>query len=648
MRLSFALLPASCVLLFTGCSAAPSFQSSSPISSSIQGPALQGKVHGGQNPITGAKVYLYAMATSGYGEASTSLLNSPGYVTTDSNGNFSITSDYTCTAGQQVYIYANGGNPGLAGGTNNTAAGLLAGLGSCTALQTSLPFIFVDEVSTVATAYALAGYATDATHISSSSSTLAATGVANALSSIANLETLGTGAALATTPVANGGNGTVPQSEINTLANILAACINTTGSVASGQPCNTLFTNALSGGTTGTQPTNTANAAINIAHNPAANISNLIALQGSSPPFVPDLSATPTPNDFTIAISYIGGGISGPDGLAIDGSGNVWVANANSNPASITEFSTVGKPLSGSSGYTGAGLSSPAGVAIDGTGNVWVANENNSISKLNATGGAISSSSGYTGSTCLTGDAINNFVIDASGNVWIANGDTSTNVICKFNSSGSLVSTSGYTTSGLNVPTGLAIDISGNVWVGGNPQALAGSGISEFTPSGSSGTWSASSPITDGGLNQPEALAFDASGNLWAANYLDPGSLSKFNSSGTANGSSPFTGGGMSFPVGLVIDGAGNLWTANQGGGISELSSSGVAITGANGYQGGGLVGPSLLAIDGSGNIWVSNPVNGSNLTDAVVEFVGVASPVVTPVVANLLAPYGSAAVNKP
>ena len=59
----------------------------------------------------------------------TSQLTASGnyYVTTDSNGNFSIGNDYTCTSGQQVYLYAVGGN---AGAGNNSAAGMLAILGA--------------------------------------------------------------------------------------------------------------------------------------------------------------------------------------------------------------------------------------------------------------------------------------------------------------------------------------------------------------------------------------------------------------------------------------------------------------------------------------------------------------------------------------
>src|ERR1019366_8272488 len=118
------------------------------------------------------------------------------------------------------------------------------------------PFVAVNEVSTVAAAYAMAGFATDATHVGSSGTTLAQTGIANAFANAGNLETLGTGMALATTPA---GNGTVPQAAINTLGNILAACVNSTGT---GAACTTLFANAESGGTTGTMATDTATAAI--------------------------------------------------------------------------------------------------------------------------------------------------------------------------------------------------------------------------------------------------------------------------------------------------------------------------------------------------------------------------------------------------
>jgi hypothetical protein len=61
------------------------------------------------------------------------------------------------------------------------------------------------------------------------------------------------------------------------------------------------------------------------------------------------------------------------------------------------------------------------------------------------------------------------------------------------------------------------------------------------------------------------------------------------------------------------------------------------------------LNGPTAIAIDGSGNVWVSSSSGGES-GGSIVEFVGVAVPVVTPIVANLLPPYAAnnSAVNKP
>lgn len=120
----------------------------------------------------GAHIYLLAANTTGYGNPSVSLLNATAtglsdsvgaYVTTGSDGGFTITGDYTCTPRTQIYVYALGGNPGAG---INSAAGFLAALGQCPAAGNFLaatPFIWVNEVSTVAAAYAMSGFATDAT-----------------------------------------------------------------------------------------------------------------------------------------------------------------------------------------------------------------------------------------------------------------------------------------------------------------------------------------------------------------------------------------------------------------------------------------------------------------------------------------------------
>jgi sugar lactone lactonase YvrE len=611
MQRALALVPAVCLL--AGCANAPV---TSNQTSTAQTAALKGKVHGGQQPVAGASVYLFAAGTGGMGNGSVSLLTAGAgqdgsgnyYVTTAADGTFTITSDYTCPSGStQTYIYAIGGNSGAG---SNPAIGLMAALGACGSLTPST-FVEVNEVSTVATAYALAGYATDATHISSSNSTPAVTGVANAFAAVPNLETLGTGLALAATPA---GNGTVPQSEIDTLANILAGCVNSTGSGS--MACTTLFSNAMNGSTA---PTETATAAINIAHNPGANVSTLYGLASASGPFQPTLSAAP--NDFTLAVAYTGGGLNALYGIAVDASGNVWVANQNGN--SVSEFGPTGNAISGSSGYGSGHLSGPYALAIDGGGNVWVTNNSTTgISEFNSSG-TLNGSSPFSGGGIDTPVAM---AVDAQGNVWTSNAGNSS--LSKFNSSGVAQSgSSGYTGGGISSPNGAAIDNSGDVWVGN--YASGGTTISEFSSSGT--PISGSSGDSGGGLDLPTGVAIDGLGNVWIVNSAG-NSLSEFGANGVAI--SGYTGGGLNSPIRLAIDSANNVWVTNlAGNSISEFSSSGAPITGSAGYKASGLSEPFAIAIDGSGNVW-TGPEFGTTLY----EFVGAASPVVTPLVANLIA----------
>jgi len=85
----------------------------------LENNGMAGTVHGGQQPISGATIQLYAVGTTADGSASSPLLTST--VTTNSNGGFN-TGSFTCpTSTTMVYLLASGGNPGLANGTNNSA-----------------------------------------------------------------------------------------------------------------------------------------------------------------------------------------------------------------------------------------------------------------------------------------------------------------------------------------------------------------------------------------------------------------------------------------------------------------------------------------------------------------------------------------------
>jgi len=597
------------------------------------GAAITGRVMGGQQPLVGAQVYVLEANTTGYGGAgiaasssnkSISLLtNVPGsttldtsggptngyyYVTSGAGGAFSVTGDYSCTLNSQVYLYALGGNSGSGA---NSAAGLVAA-GNCPGgggFPAGL-YVVVNEVSTIATAYAIAGFASDALHISSSGTALAMTGIFNADANALNLENVSTGAALATTPA---GNGTVPQATINTLANILASCVNSTGP---GSPaCSTLFADAMSGGSTGTVPTDTATAAINMAHNPVANIAALYALSTATPPFAPALSAQP--NDFTIELIFTAGGMAAWD-IAIDAGGDAWTGNI--------QLSSSGSVLSGASGYTAASLNYPYGMAIDQSSSAWVTNFNgNSVTKFSSSGSNLSGTGGFTG----TLDEPNSVAIDAAGHAWV----TSYNLLLiKFSNTGSELSPGfeGYNGGGILAPASVAIDGSGEVWVA-NDEFLGLNPTPAIAVFSNTGTALTGNGITGGGLSDPLSVAIDSSGNAWVADYYS--GVIEINNLGTiVSGASGFTGGGFAASDGIAIDGSGNVWVANLTSfAITELSNAGAVLSGANGYTAGRTTGSGSkdVAIDGSGDVWAT-------YSSGVIEIIGAATPVITPICAGL------------
>jgi len=211
-------------LTLVGCGGAFNMPDSSVSSTEeVAGPPISGSVFGGHAPIQNAHVYLLQPNTAGYGGVATSLLGNngatsangyvlttnvndphvpttgtvPKYVTTDANGLFSLTGAYTCVVGEPVYIYAWGGN---FGGTtiNNKSIVQLLTLGNCpssgnfsTANNGALQFVYLNEVSTVATAYTFQPFTTtannDAWHIGSSGSTQALLGIANAANTAAQI-----------------------------------------------------------------------------------------------------------------------------------------------------------------------------------------------------------------------------------------------------------------------------------------------------------------------------------------------------------------------------------------------------------------------------------------------------------------------------
>jgi len=435
-----AILLSAASLVLAGCSG---LTSTAPVT--VQGVALHGSVHGGQQPVSNATMQLYAAGNTGYGSAhtytsGTSLLGTH-IVTTDVNGGFSITGDYTCpSATTEVYLVATGGNPGPTAPANSSIA-LMGALGQCGLLSSSTNVV-INELTTVASVWALSPFMTSIANIGTSSTN--AQGLTNAFATVNKLANISTGAVSGPAlPV----GASIPVAKINTLADLLAACINSDGSTGNGSGCGMLFTAAT---VNGAAPTDTITAAMNLAQHPNANTSVANNVNAQSP-FQPTLLSAPS--DFSLVITYPGGGLSTPKGIAADATGNVWVANSGNS--SVTKLDALGITttdatgyLSGTNGYTVGSLSMPSAIAIDIGGNAWLANSgNNTVTEISA--------SGTTGTVFSGGNlsAPSSVAVDAISNVWVANqGNTS---ITQISNTGTLTN---YSSAGITASTAIAID----------------------------------------------------------------------------------------------------------------------------------------------------------------------------------------------
>jgi streptogramin lyase len=232
-----------------------------------------------------------------------------------------------------------------------------------------------------------------------------------------------------------------PTVEINTLADLIAVCVNTTGDTGSGTPCHQLFTLVTPAG--GTAPTDTVGAALAIAKNPTLNVASLFKLLPASNPFQPILTAAPT--DWTLAINYTGS-FNKPATTSIDSSGNIWVANSGNNTVAV--LAQTGSPAV-STPLLGNGLATPASIAIDTSGNAWVANSTAAtLSAFTATGTPL------TGSP-FTSNGLSqpvSLAFDATGNLWVANSGNDS--ILELSSTGTPI----QQISSTSAPSAIAVD----------------------------------------------------------------------------------------------------------------------------------------------------------------------------------------------
>ncbi len=286
-----------------------------------------------------------------------------------------------------------------------------------------------------------------------------------------------------------------------------------------------------------------------------------------------------------------------PKGIAIDASGNVYVADTfNKTIRKITLAGAVTTFAgSGTQGYadgigTAAKFYSPSGVAVDGSGNVYVADTNNHRIRKITTSGVVTTlaGSGTAGYADGTGTSAQFFqplgvAVDGSGNVYVA--DYGNHRIRKITSSGVVNTLAGSGVAGyadgtgtvaqFNWPSGVEVDGSGNVYVADYTNHR----IRKITPSGVVSTLAGSGTagFADGiGIAAkfywPSDVAVDGSGNVYVADsgnhrirkITPAGVVTSLAGSGIA-GYLDGTGTSVQFyqPIGVAVDGSGNVYVAD-------------------------------------------------------------------------------------
>jgi sugar lactone lactonase YvrE len=588
---------------------------------------LSGTVLGGQAPIVGSAVQLMAAGTP---LSSARLVAS---ATTDTNGNFDLGTVNCASPTDQLYLTATGGNPG---GGVNSAISLMTLVGPC---ESALGSYTINELTTVAAAYSANRFIGPAGCVDCSNGTPAdvdnisgsGLGLPNAFSTAPRLVDPGRGTLVALPDATACGASSPPincttSRKLGSLANALAACVNSSGPTSS--QCVQLFNCSVAGASASsttactipggaTAPSDTLSALLSVARNPVTVAKAGIYYTATrNVVFSPSLGSAPA--DWTVSRTLVGGGLNAPQGVAVDAQGNVWTDNYYN---SLSEFSPAGIALSPGGGFTGGGLDNPFGLAVDASGNIWTANLNgNSLSEFNSFGTAISPAGGYVGGGLTSPQSI---AFDTAGNAWIPNIGNST--ISEFTSSGSPIG-SGFSGGGLSGPQWLAVSTSGNIFVSNQN----GNTLSIFSPSGT--PISPAGGYAGGGINAPIGVAIDLAGNCWTTSTSGGGVLSKFSASGTALSGTGFTGGGLSYPFLLAIDAAGDVWTADQGSSaISEHSPAGSALSPSAGFSSDGVSAIRGIAVDASGNVWASG-----NASNTITELIGAAAPTRTPLVSTL------------
>lgn len=302
-----------------------------------------------------------------------------------------------------------------------------------------------------------------------------------------------------------------------------------------------------------------------------------------------------------------------PPDVAVDSVGNIYIADAGNNvirkvTASTGIITTVAG--TGAAGYTGDGgaatsatLNFPFGLAVDGNGNLYIADANNqAIRKVTASTGIITTfagngTAGYTGdggqATSAEIDQPLRVAVDSSGNIYFS--DPNNNVIRKVTMSTGIITTvagngtAGYTGDGgqatnaeISNPYGVAVDGAGNIYISDRANSVirkvtASTGIiTTVAGNGTQGYSGDGGAATSAAVWGPPGVAVDSAGNIYIAD-LNNDAIRKVSAStgiittvagnhsgGFSGDGGPATSAALSGPAGVAVDGNGNLYIADK------------------------------------------------------------------------------------
>ena len=509
--------------------------------------SLHGTVTAAGKPLASARVTVLGASR----ESATEL----GHATTDASGRFSLS--YEPGSSAALYVDAT------AGRAPRLRLRAVVGVGTGGGVPAStIGTVTVDELTTVAAAYALAQFSS-ADGVSGPSP-----GLENAAATAWNLADSTTGKAGAVVTNADNGTRNATLATLDTLANLVSLC-------APGSTGRCVRFLHLATPPSGAAPADTAQAVVELARNPTLAPAQLYALAQRANVYEPALETPPTA--WILVLLYTDTDLYASGRIAIDAMGNVWSSTnwepGTKNPSeTISVLDAVGAPTLGSPIGSGGMKGGDWGAAIGPDGAVWMSS---------AGGGAIA----------------------------------------QYSAAGSVLSpSSGWTDGDLKFPQGLAFDQKGNLWIANNygPESAPDEGNVVVYPGGDP---SKAKTITGGGLNHPFAVQIDGYGRAWVTNAGLGGAklvgtrlapvVGKFGGSVTVIGpdfvptsSSPIESDSFKWPLGLSIDARNNAWTANYfGSTVTEIRPDGT-VAGVYELPKGTL--PWSQAVDGSNRVWVA------------------------------------------